>query len=291
MCFLSLLLLEIVHLPFDCGNLRKLSFPFTTPKHKCGMLAIRGCEDPNPNKTKTVQFSGKEFQVRRFDGLHRIRVILRDRALQNYLENDDCHALYCNITLPPSSPLGSFHILPNLTMYKCNSLHTYRVSKQFLKYTGCGKSTNETILFGKQDQDDPPLSLAICSRVQLPVNKLAFSADPFTFIASEFPVSIQLSEDCFRCFDHNKGICHLNSTEGFYCSKFKALQANTETCQPTMSESYPNDADPDSGRRFFGVPIISHMELQGAAKNFDSSNKLGDGGFASGSFKMGVKLQ
>ncbi|XP_028757876.1 LEAF RUST 10 DISEASE-RESISTANCE LOCUS RECEPTOR-LIKE PROTEIN KINASE-like 1.1 isoform X1 [Neltuma alba] len=188
--------------------------------------------------------------------------------------------------------------------------------KQFLDYTGCGKSTNETIFFRTQDEDDTPSSLAACPRVQVPVNMLAFSADPFTFIASEFHVNIQLSPGCGRCC-FEKGLCRLNSTGGFYCLKlkedqnkrrpwklgtiigfgvglgililalllcfglYKHKQNPISHVRLRSTNQYPNDADPDSGRLFFGVPIFSYTELQGATNNFDPSNKLGDGGFGS----------
>ncbi|KAI9120197.1 hypothetical protein K1719_008845 [Acacia pycnantha] len=190
------------------------------------MLPIHGCEDEHPNANKTVYFGKKQFPVKSIIGhFPNLAVIVRDADLQKRLEKDNCDALCCNITLPitlpTSSPLGFFFILPNiLTMYKCDSSLNYTVSKQFLKYTGCAKSNHETIFFRSQDQDHPPPSLATCSRVQLPVNMRAFSSDPFTFIASDFTFNIKLSDDCFRCSDNNKGICRLNSTGGFYCSKF-----------------------------------------------------------------------
>ncbi|KAI9120174.1 hypothetical protein K1719_008822 [Acacia pycnantha] len=114
---------------FHCGNLGNLSFPYTTPqRNHCGMLPIHG-------------------------------FFVRDTDLQKRLEKDDCDALCGNITLPTSSPLGSFDIAPNIiTMYKCNSSLNFNVSKQFLNYTGCAKSNHETIFFRSQDQDHPPPS-------------------------------------------------------------------------------------------------------------------------------------
>ena len=50
--------------------------------------------------------------------------------------------------------------------------------------------------------------------------------------------------------------------------------------RPT-NQNQNNEPDPDSGRLFFGVPIFSYNELHEATNNFNSSNKLGDGGFGS----------
>ncbi|XP_028785975.1 LEAF RUST 10 DISEASE-RESISTANCE LOCUS RECEPTOR-LIKE PROTEIN KINASE-like 1.1 [Neltuma alba] len=300
---------------FECGDLGNLSFPLTTQRRKnCGMLPIHGCEDPNAQKI--VYFGKKEFQVTQMGPFKNI--IVRDARLQQSLVNDRCDALCCNITLPPSSPLGSFDIFPYAkTFYKCNISLRVSPPKQVLNYTGCRKSNNETIFFRTQDQVDPPSSIATCPRVLLPVNMLAFSPDPFTFIASEFPVNIRLSDDCDRCSKHNKGICLLDGKGAFYCSKFKEDQNKIRAWKLGLiigfgvglgililasllcfghykkkqnavshvrlrsTNQYPNDADPDSGRLFFGVPIFSYMELQGATNNFNPSNKLGDGGFSS----------
>ncbi|XP_028757879.1 LEAF RUST 10 DISEASE-RESISTANCE LOCUS RECEPTOR-LIKE PROTEIN KINASE-like 1.1 isoform X2 [Neltuma alba] len=150
-----------------------------------------------------------------------------------------------------------------------------------------------------QDQDDPPPPLAACPRVQLPVNMLAFSPDPFTFIASEFRVGIQLSPGCAQCL-FDKGSCRLNSTREFYCLKgvgvgsgililalllcfglYKHKQNAISHVRLRSTNQHPNDVDPDSGRLFFGVPIFSYTELQGATNSFDPSKKLGDGGFGS----------
>ncbi|XP_028785973.1 LEAF RUST 10 DISEASE-RESISTANCE LOCUS RECEPTOR-LIKE PROTEIN KINASE-like 1.1 [Neltuma alba] len=305
---------------FDCGNLAKLSFPLTTPQRKdCGMLPIHGCEDPNAQKT--VLFGKKMLQVIRIDASSTV-VFVRDADLRKRLVNNSCDALCRNVTLPPKSPLGSFSIIQHITtFYKCNITLTVSAPKQFLNYTGCGKSNNEIIFFQAQDEEDPPPALARCPRVRVPVNSLAFSTDLSTLIASEFAVLIQLSHDCILCvFD--KGSCRLNSSGGFYCLKFKD-ETETEDqnnrrawklglimgigaglgililalllcfglykqkhsalshVRLRSANQYPNDADPDSGRLFFGVPIFSYMELQDATKNFDPSNKLGDGGFGS----------
>ncbi|KAK4260797.1 hypothetical protein QN277_003868 [Acacia crassicarpa] len=289
---------------FHCGNLGKLSFPYTTPqRNHCGMLPIHDCEDEHPNAAKTVLFGQKKFQVTQIGGPFNTHVSVRDADLEKRLDKEDCEALCCNITLPPTSPLGSFQFIQDtITFYKCNIRLKVSPPKRFRKFRGCDKSNNVTIFFRTQDQDDPPSFLAECPRVQLPVNMLALSPDPFKFIASEFSISIQVSPDCTKCcFD--EGSCRLNSTGGFYCSKYtgfgvglgilllamvlclglyKQKQSALSHVRLRSRNRYPNnDADPDGGRLFFGVPIFSYMELQDATNNFDLSYKLGDGGFGS----------
>ncbi|KAI9120243.1 hypothetical protein K1719_008891 [Acacia pycnantha] len=109
---------------------------------------------------------------------------------------------------------------------------------------------------------------------------MAFSPDPFTFIASEFSINIQISPDCATCRFH-KGSCRFNSTGGFYCSKYKEPECSSHIRLRSRNQ-YPNkDADPEGGRLFLGVPIFSYMELQDETNKFEPSNKLGDGCFGS----------
>ncbi|XP_028785812.1 LEAF RUST 10 DISEASE-RESISTANCE LOCUS RECEPTOR-LIKE PROTEIN KINASE-like 1.1 [Neltuma alba] len=300
---------------FDCGNLGKLGFPLTTPERKdCGMLPIHGCEDPNAQKT--VQLGKKMFQVTRI-GIGLIpQVVVRDTYLEKRLASNNCDAFCSNITSPPNSALGSIHIWPFITMYKCNTPLNQSLSKQFLNYTGCAKGKNETIFFRTQDPDDPLTPLATCPSVQLPVNMLSFSPDPFTFIASEFHISFKLSPGCVRCLFDN-GSCRLNSTREFYCLKDEIeterrawklglligvpsatvviiiglaviLLRNKRRHKSLGSQNQSRTIESDNTHSnviledrhiYFKFPVFSYEELEEATNKFDQSRELGSGGF------------
>lgn len=147
-------------------------------------------------------------------------LLVRDTDLKKRLASRSCDA-FCNITLPPSSDLGEFHIFnPLITLYRCNTTLKDGPSEPVLNHTGCKSANkNETIYFGIQNQDDPPPLLAACKRVQLPVNSFSFfPSDPFTFIAYDFPVQFQPSYDCLQCKIRG-GLCRLNQAREFSCSK------------------------------------------------------------------------
>lgn len=229
---------EYCPLSFDCGNLGNLGFPFTVPQRdRCGVLAIQGCDDKNPNVTKTLQFSNVtgpnkqqlQLQVKYIKEAYRhpIDVFVTHEGLENDLANGRCEALSYNFTLPPISPLGYLQIADNVTLYKCKRTLKVSPPKQFLNYTGCSYTDqNETIFFGSEDLEDPT-SLGACSRVQLPVNRLAFSGNPFTFITAEFPIQVQVSDDCHKCLfpETGRGQCRLDGQRQL-CSKSKGMQTN-----------------------------------------------------------------
>ncbi|XP_028786460.1 LEAF RUST 10 DISEASE-RESISTANCE LOCUS RECEPTOR-LIKE PROTEIN KINASE-like 1.2 [Neltuma alba] len=140
---------------------------------------------------------------------------------------------------------------------------------------------------------------------------MAFSADPFTFIASEFPVVVQLSNDCASCVS-DKGICRLNSTGEFYCLKERRawklglligvpsgtvviiiglvviLLRNKRRHKSLGSQNQSRTIESDNahsnvileGRHiYFKFPVFSYEELEEATNKFDQSRELGSGGF------------
>ncbi|KAK4280778.1 hypothetical protein QN277_012356 [Acacia crassicarpa] len=213
---------------FDCGNLGNLGFPITTgTRQDCGMLAIHGCENPNPNATKTVQFSaGKELLVTGFsDDFYTVN--LRDTGLQKSLENRSCEAFNTNITLPPNTSTLGYFVLKDttqlITLYKCNGTLNISRSTGFFNYSGCIESEGETIYFGNvnRDEQDAPSSLAACPRIQLPAASGSFSSgSPFVSLNSVYSVEARLSDDCSRCVS-DRGFCRVDAKAQFYCSRSK----------------------------------------------------------------------
>ncbi|KAF7808850.1 LEAF RUST 10 DISEASE-RESISTANCE LOCUS RECEPTOR-LIKE PROTEIN KINASE-like 1.1 [Senna tora] len=305
---------------FECGNLGNLSYPYTTTQYKrCGIFPIHGCDNHNPNATKTVQLINgrKQFQVRGVEQepLH-FSISVKDEQLENLLVKSSCELFGYDIDLPRSSAVGYYYIRNNITLYKCNRTLPHIPSNQFYSYNiSCANKSNETIYFRTQNiPDDYLSSSAACSKgVQLPVNSHVFSGNPFNFIAAEFPIEFQFSDDCHQCYSERSGECRLDSKGKFLCFKPKEdkrhrpwkllgiglgvglgvggwivvlglilLRHYRQKCVVShVRLRSANDANLDSGRLFFGVPIFSYKELQEATNNFHPSRKLGDGGFGS----------
>ncbi|KAK4280777.1 hypothetical protein QN277_012355 [Acacia crassicarpa] len=217
---------------FDCGDLGRLGFPLTTgTRQDCGMLAIHGCENPHPYELKTVRFSaGQELLVAgASDGFDEVYLI--DTGLEKSFLNESCEAFNTNITLPPTSALGSFVLSDRnqiLTLYKCNrTLNiTSNYSTYIFNYSGCAESKGETIYYGilNIDEKNVPPSVAACPRIQLPAASETFnSTNPFECLVPGYYIRARLSDHCSLCVSDG-GFCRLDAKAQFYCSKSKVHQ-------------------------------------------------------------------
>ena len=205
---------------FHCGSLGKIHFPFTTADRQgCGALAIQGCDD----KYVSVNIRGKKFLVTKIHQRHHFTVNVIDEDLSKLLENGSCKAFDHIITLPPPSPLGSFSVKSNITIFNCNRKLNVSTPENFLKNTSCGYD----IFFGPPDTDDVPhSSLAACSTVQLPtiIDGFPNSANPSAFLTAEIPIQFNPSFDCARCLTHDYdddrpgGRCCLDKGK-IYCAR------------------------------------------------------------------------
>ena len=201
--FLVLQLVSAAKCPssFLCGNVGKIEFPFTTTERPdCGLLAVSGCDDQNPQANKTIELRKGLFYdvIASYDST----IVIRDFKLHKYLGSESCEAFERNLTLPSPSPLASFIIRSNITLFRCNRSLKIHFSKPFLNYTNC---SDYNIFYacpnGFYCKDiEYPSSLAECSTIQLPTKDPTDSNHPFTFLTSEIHIQAQLSSDCEKCF-------------------------------------------------------------------------------------------
>ncbi|KAI4357753.1 hypothetical protein L6164_001684 [Bauhinia variegata] len=300
---------------FICGNLGRIHFPFTKAEQlDCGLLAIHGCDDGNFFARKTVQLekNGRWFEVKSViqnqNEYNFIKIV--DEDLNQSLAFRTCDAFKRNFTLPPNTPLVSFH-MENITLFRCNRNLNLSFPKRYFNHS-CG---DYVVYYAPPtpNDDNNRSSLIGCSVLQLPKH-LPDCEDLFTFVSGSIYLQVRLSDNCFKCYRKRGGLCQHDSNKNFYCTKDdkKALRLGLglglgvgfplvavliigylirhrhKKKKPTPdvhSESRDIYADPhpDSGHIYFGfgVPVFSYKELQEATNNFDNAGQIGDGGFGS----------
>ncbi|XP_045807532.1 rust resistance kinase Lr10-like [Trifolium pratense] len=205
---------------FSCGYLGQITFPFTvTESPHCGILAISGCDNNGIAYPKSIQLgkrpSNQSFIVTYVD---HDTITVRDDALREKLHLKDCQA-FNNFTVPPTSPLASFYIKYNITMFKCNRSLSITLPRNFYfyKYTNCsGYNLYYDLL--NRDGFKVPSSLAQCTQCQVAIRDSP-TTDPFNFVSPEISIEVQLSDDCNKCLHHQGGQCQLDNQGKFFCAQ------------------------------------------------------------------------
>ncbi|XLT10954.1 hypothetical protein HN51_056747 [Arachis hypogaea] len=300
---------------FQCGSFGTIKFPFTDSRHPhCGVMPIHGCDDPNPDALKTIQLTNTTTFTVLYVEPHTITI--KDINLYYYLRSKSCKTFSNNITLPriPTSPLGSFYIKYNITLFRCNKSLTLNLPRRFHNYRVC---PDYNIYYGPPNEEIPkgfqwPTNLTACSNIQLPLKDESDTSDPFSFLSDEMQLEVLLSDDCANCVQHQSGQCQLDTQGKFYCAKSPnslvhvlpdilntiyiplspllvgiALPLFTIIglllilwrCKAKCGIVLYSNPEPESCSVYFGVPVFSYKDLQVATKYFDPSRVLGDGGF------------
>lgn len=196
---------------FPCGKLGQVGFPFSNQTHpECGLMIIDNCDKP----VQRIQL-GKEGPRYNITNIYKDNTIaVEDRVFQHQLQNRSCES-FRNLIFP-SSPLLSFDIKSNLTLFKCPTNLDNKPTNFSLN---CRDSF---IYYNHPDADLPSLPSPQCSLIQLPLNNIQDATDLFSMLTGVFllRVHIPLWRECFNC-QEREGECRSDSKGNFYCSKAK----------------------------------------------------------------------
>ncbi|RHN82398.1 putative glycerophosphodiester phosphodiesterase, protein kinase RLK-Pelle-LRK10L-2 family [Medicago truncatula] len=206
---------------FSCGYLGQITFPFTVTQYPhCGILAISGCDQKNTSAPNSIQLgkmpSKQSLIVTYVEGN---TITVSDETQQKYLLSKKCQAFH-NYPVPPTTPLGSFYIKFNITMFKCNRSLKVTPPKSFQNYANC---SGYDIYYDLQNIVRPPPfkvpnSLAQCTQCQAAVRDMP-NDDPFEFLSPQISIVVQLSDDCNQCLHHQGGRCRLDIQGKFHCAE------------------------------------------------------------------------
>ena len=101
-------------LPFNCGKLGEIGFPFTnnTSPETCGPCVVDGCDE----KSQRIQLvrGGKWFELHSISRAGTISIT--DKDLRGHLNSNSCDS-FNNLSLPASLPYFSIQEISNLTLF------------------------------------------------------------------------------------------------------------------------------------------------------------------------------
>ncbi|KAJ7943128.1 Receptor-like protein kinase [Quillaja saponaria] len=179
---------------FNCGNLGHIRFPFTcTSRPECGLCVIYGCQHPDAVKEIQLVKQGRKFPtvgVTQDNGAW-----IHDNILKLKLNSSNCETFRHNSSLPPSSPLVSFHIKYNITLFSCNRALKINAPGYF-KNTSC----HDYDIYYRLPGDNStkfPSSLTGCSRVAKDLEYLHKGCNTRILHFDIKPHNILLDEDFF----------------------------------------------------------------------------------------------
>ncbi|XP_060214760.1 LEAF RUST 10 DISEASE-RESISTANCE LOCUS RECEPTOR-LIKE PROTEIN KINASE-like 1.1 [Lycium barbarum] len=211
---------------FECGSLGIMKFPFTDSSNpECGLCKFDCQAKPYPK----IELGGHKYDalVKKGDFF-----LISDPKLHKQLENKSCKPFYKKISFP-NSPLISFQIVPNLTLYRCKHSHDNNIQKttdsffqDFDRYNKC-KDFNVYYHHPKKALTNTSAKISgklpkLCSLVQLPIPlptpSKSYSSDLFELLTSSILLNWELSKDCHDCLDKG-GKCLIGDEHNFHCSK------------------------------------------------------------------------
>ncbi|KAI4357780.1 hypothetical protein L6164_001706 [Bauhinia variegata] len=207
---------------FNCGYLETIQFPFTTiERPDCGILALHGCGDDSVF-SKGIQLEKGELHTVRY--IDHSTIFVKDESLRKHLQSRSCKIFNSNYTsnLPLASPLASFDMKYNVTMFRCDkSLHIPLPTTPLFSYTNYS-GYNIYYLprkFELSMKCKPLSSFTECSKIQLPIKDEEDNNDPFTFLSAEVPIEVRLSEECASVTIMREACVKLTAKERFIVPK------------------------------------------------------------------------
>ncbi|KAI9088654.1 hypothetical protein K1719_029768 [Acacia pycnantha] len=202
---------------FNCRGLGSLRFPFTKPElPDCGLMVVHNCDDSNPHSNTTIELEKNGRPFLELNGVYpqQNMITVFDRDLHNRLQSDgSCDAFNNNISIPANSPLISFDIKYNITLFKCHHILKVSTPAGFIKRPCINFDIYYYSLLS-DPQPDQKSHFSSCSTLVLPNKDLPDSTNVQSFLSAQMTLDVRLSHACDKC--HNS-ICQLDRNKNLYC--------------------------------------------------------------------------
>ncbi|XP_050877932.1 serine/threonine-protein kinase KIN2 [Lathyrus oleraceus] len=203
---------------FTCGNRGIFRYPFTKAEQPdCGLIFIYGCGG-SYYSPKLIQLEKNAKNTELTAVIDQNTITLSDPDFYKRLQHNVCDTLNHNYTLPPPSPLVSFYINYNVTLFQCNHSHNFNPPSEYFKYN----CPSFDIYYDRKQHSNVTKEKArsffsSCSLLQFPSKDLTDTENILSFVSGQMVVKIVLSADCEECCNHRGGQCRLNANNKFYC--------------------------------------------------------------------------
>ncbi|XP_014513345.1 LEAF RUST 10 DISEASE-RESISTANCE LOCUS RECEPTOR-LIKE PROTEIN KINASE-like 1.1 [Vigna radiata var. radiata] len=303
---------------FICGNLGSFHYPFTKAEQPdCGLIPIHGCDNPlSIQKLIQLEKNGKHFVLT--GNIQQDGISISDEDLHQRLQNNICDTSNNNYSLQSHSPLYSYYIKYNVTLFRCK--HDLNMKPPPHYFTHSCTEYGYDIYYDSLSlpkNDEARGIFSSCSVLHLAKKDKADTTDILSFLSAQMVVQVVLSKDCDECYNLRRGQCHLDGDRQFYCHKEPKHSSKTlrlvlglvtglcvillaivltgclifrRKCTPsdpqhqsrnpdTDSIGPSSNPDPENCRFYYRVPLFSYKELKEATYNFHNTRQLGSGGF------------
>ncbi|KAK4260813.1 hypothetical protein QN277_003882 [Acacia crassicarpa] len=215
-------------LSFNCGNLGKqIQFPFTSSdRQDCGLLAIHGCGDEDPNYPKFIKHAENWFEVVELGQSNTFTI--KDQEVHDLLLSGSCGVLTHSLPFsdPANSVFASYQLENNFTVFECNNTHNLNPIESYSNYSfvNCSKVFYRKSLNNLEGDDDDEASRFLnsyCKRVEVPIaENIEVVDNSFVLLSENITIRVQLSPQCDTCHYVHGGQCQ-DSKGRFYCAKEK----------------------------------------------------------------------
>ncbi|XP_058738018.1 LEAF RUST 10 DISEASE-RESISTANCE LOCUS RECEPTOR-LIKE PROTEIN KINASE-like 2.1 [Vicia villosa] len=145
-------------------------------------------------------------------------ITLSDQDFYTRLQSNVCDTLNRSYPLPPPSPLVSFYINSNVTLFRCNRSHNINPPAQYFKYPCPSYDIYyNRNLYPNDTKENAHSLFSSCLVLQFPSKDLTDTKNILSFVSGQLSVKIELSADCEECSNNSGGQCRLNANNKFYC--------------------------------------------------------------------------
>ncbi|XP_047150028.1 putative receptor-like protein kinase At3g46340, partial [Vigna umbellata] len=150
-------------------------------------------------------------------------ILISDEDLHRRLQNNICDTLNNSYSLQSHSPLYSYYVKYNVTLFRCKHDLNMKPPPHYFNHS-CTEYGYDIYYdsLSLPRNDEAHKLFSSCSVLHLAKKDKADTTDILSFLSAQMTVQIVLSKDCDECYNLREGQCLLDRDHQFYCHKEKS---------------------------------------------------------------------